>query len=180
MARVFISFVHEDQQVAEAVKKAIEYDLKIPRQVFMISDPMQVSAGADWLERIRTELSAAEIVVLMMSARSVKRPWVNFEAGAGWLAGKTLIPVCYGNMSKGKLPKPYSNFQALDLPSEEAFLIQSIGRYLNAAYFPPALRELVEPNDSADTKIFKRHVIKIFRPDIYEILAGFKDEPLAS
>src|SRR2546430_13475283 len=50
--------------------------------------------------------SAAKVVILLLSRRSVARPWVNFEAGAVWLNGKKIIPVCIGDMDKGDLPKP--------------------------------------------------------------------------
>jgi hypothetical protein len=67
----------------------------------------------------------------MLSQRSVARPWVNFEAGAAWLADKMLIPVCYGNLSKDALPHPYSGIQALNLPSEAYYLLKSVNRQLN-------------------------------------------------
>src|SRR5947208_1808920 len=101
MASVFISVVHEDQKVAEAVQGILQADLQPTPDVFMISDQSQVHAGEEWLRRIREELRAARVVVLMMSKRSVRRPWVNFEAGAGWILGRPLVSACYGNLSKG-------------------------------------------------------------------------------
>jgi hypothetical protein len=76
-------------------------------------------------------LLAAEIVILMLSQRSVARPWVNFEAGAAWLADKKVIPVCYGNLSKNALPHPYSAIQALNLQSEAYYLVKSVNHQLN-------------------------------------------------
>jgi hypothetical protein len=68
MARVFISFVHEDEAVAKALRSVIAWELALGAQVFMISDQNQVLAGADWLARIRQELHAAEVVVMMSRA----------------------------------------------------------------------------------------------------------------
>ena len=59
------------------------------------------------------------------------RPWVNFEAGAAWLADKKLLPVCYGNLSKDALRHPYSAIQALNLQSEAFYLVESINHHLN-------------------------------------------------
>jgi hypothetical protein len=73
----------------------------------------------------------AEMAILMLSRRSVARPWVNFEAGAAWLADKKVIPVCYGNLSKTALPHPYSAIQALNLQSEAYYLVKSVNRQLN-------------------------------------------------
>jgi len=50
----------------------------------------------------------------------VARPWVNFEAGAAWLAGKKIIPVCYGNLSSDALPHPYSAIEAVNLRSSRS------------------------------------------------------------
>ena len=73
---------------------------------FMSTDRSQVFAGVVWLDKIRQSLEEAELVILMLSKRSVGRAWVNFEAGATWLTRKPIIPVCYGNMSKERLPHP--------------------------------------------------------------------------
>src|ERR1700730_12387970 len=112
MARLFVSFVHEDEKVASAVQGLLQTELDLREEVFLSSDKSQIYAGDRWLEKIKEALLAAEIVILMLSRRSVARPWVNFEAGAAWLADKKVIPVCYGNLSKDALPHPYSAIQA--------------------------------------------------------------------
>ena len=127
MARLFVSFVHEDEKVASAVQT--ELDLR--EEVFLSSDKSLIYAGDLWLQKIKEGLSAAEVVILMLSRRSVARPWVNFEAGAAWLADKKIIPVCYGNLSKDALPQPYSAIQAVNLQSHPYYLVKSVNRQLN-------------------------------------------------
>ncbi len=46
-------------------------------------------------------------------------------------ADKTVIPVCYGNLSKDALPHPYSGIQALNLPSEAYYLMKGVNHQLN-------------------------------------------------
>ena len=99
MKRIFISFVHEDESVASCVKRLIEKELGV--DVFLSSDKSQIYAGDSWLEKITTALKEADVVLLMLSQRSLRRPWVNFEAGGAWLLSKTVIPCCYGNLSGG-------------------------------------------------------------------------------
>ncbi len=111
MARVFISFATEDKRVGEAVKREIERRLPLSGQVFMTSDRNQLVAGEDWFPRIKREIESSDVVLLMLSQRGVRRPWVNFEAGAAWLGGKPLVPICYGNMTVAALPRP-----VLELP----------------------------------------------------------------
>ena len=169
MARVFISFATEDQPVAEAVKREIENRLTLRGQVFMTSDRDQLVAGEDWFARIKKEIGLSEVVVLMLSRRGVARPWVNFEAGAAWLADKSLIPVCYGAMSINALPRPYSNFHALSLPEQADFLVESVAKHLGLAKpastlfkklravmdpdYKPGILEIVEKAHSIETAV---------------------------
>jgi hypothetical protein len=74
----------------------------------------------------------------MLSKCSVARPSVNFEAGAAWLADKTLIPGCYGNLSKNVLRHSYSGIQALNLESGAYYLLKSVAHQLNLAPMSPA------------------------------------------
>lgn len=139
VADVFISFIHEEQRIAEALQAYLEAHLQhlVPHGVFLSADDWQVFAGEIWLERIRHELQEAKVVVLMLSQKSIERPWINFEAGAAWLANKALIPVCYGGLTKGHMPKPYSGIQGLDLPDDTYYLLRSVQHHLNPTGFPP-------------------------------------------
>jgi hypothetical protein len=141
MARVFISFVSEDKSVAEAVQKLIEKELDLKGEVFMSGDRSQVLAGHDWLEKIRSALESCEALVLMLSMRSVRRPWINYEAGAAWILGRPVIPVCFGNLSRSALPEPYSGMQAAELPDAH-YLLASIHGHLNLPGAPPGPRVL--------------------------------------
>jgi hypothetical protein len=77
MGRLFVSFVHEDEKVASAVQGLLQTELNLGEEVFLSSDKSLIYAGDLWLEKIKDALLAAEIVVLMLSQRSVARPWVG-------------------------------------------------------------------------------------------------------
>jgi hypothetical protein len=126
MPRVFISFVHEDLDVAEAVERLLGYELGLRGEVFLSGDQNQVHAGDQWLRAVKEALTDAEIVVLMLSRRSIGRSWVNFEAGGAWLQGKPIIPCCYGRLDKNALPEPFSGFQAINLRDEAHYLLTSV------------------------------------------------------
>ena len=130
MAQVFISFVHEDEQVASAVQSLIKQELKLGDDVFLSSDQSQMFAGDLWLDKIRQSLAGARVVVLLLSRRSINRPWVNFESGAAWLTNKTIVPCCFGLMNKEHLPHPYSSIHALDLRAQAFYLLESVHRHL--------------------------------------------------
>jgi TIR domain len=133
MPEVFISFVHEEEEVAKAVQKFIGKVLQGKTQVFMSADTTQIHAGELWLERIAEELKKSKVVILMLSPLSVGRPWVNFEAGGAFLTDKRIIPVCFDGLTQGNLPKPYSNFQAVGLETDDDYyyLVRSVCRHLN-------------------------------------------------
>ncbi len=132
MAQVFISFIHEEAGYAEAVQAFITQILGPEAKPFLSSDKLQVYAGEKWLDRIMDELKEAKVVILMLSTESMKRPWVNFEAGAAWTREIKTIPVCFGGLGKDFIPKPYSNLQAVDLQSygDDEYLARSVAHHL--------------------------------------------------
>jgi hypothetical protein len=139
MADVFISFIHEEEEVAEAVQTFVKKVLEGKTEVFMSADTWQIYAGEIWLDRIVDELKKARVVILMLSPVSVVRPWVNFEAGGAFFTDKRMIPVCFDGLDKGNMPKPYSNFQAVDLESEDDqyYLVRSVCHHLNDRMIAP-------------------------------------------
>lgn len=145
MAQVFISFVHEEERYAQAVQYFLREALPESKlDVFTASDRWAIYAGEKWLDRIFEELQAAKIVILILSEKSVVRPWVNFEAGAAWLKGAVVIPVCIGKMTKDTLPKPYSSLQAVELQNkdDQYYLLSSTCHHLGLR--PPLPEDLVE------------------------------------
>lgn len=129
-SRVFISFVHEDKDVAEGVQRLLASTLSLESEVFLSADQTQVLAGHVWLDKIRAALESCEVLLVPLSERSINRAWVNFEAGAAWLAGKPVIPICIGRMSKEFLPQPYAGIQAVDLPYGAHYLLTSVHQHL--------------------------------------------------
>jgi hypothetical protein len=58
-------------------------------------------------------LKRADVLIVLASPESVGRPWVNFEAGAVWLRGIPVIPLCHSGMAPEQLPVPLSMLQAV-------------------------------------------------------------------
>lgn len=129
-ARVFISYVHEDIDIAQAVQALLSSTLNIEKEVFLSADQTQVLAGHVWLDRIRDALENCELLLLLLSERSINRAWVNFEAGAVWLARKPVIPICIGGMLIEFLPQPYAGMQSVRLPLDAHYLLTSIHHHL--------------------------------------------------
>ena len=148
MAQVFISFISEDNLVAAAVQQLLQKTLHLKNEVFLSS--VGIIPGQYWLDQVRQALDESKVIVLMLSRRSVKRPWVNFEAGAAWLAKKTLVPCCFGALTKKDLPPPYSAIQALRLPGDSTDLVSSVAFHLGLPPPPPRLVGFQSNHDPYD------------------------------
>ena len=52
MARLFVSFVHEDEKLAQAVQDLLQTEFNLRDEVFLSSDRSQIYAGDLWLQKI--------------------------------------------------------------------------------------------------------------------------------
>jgi len=91
---VFISHISEEVRLAVIFKQHIAADFLNLIEVFVSSDTESISAGKNWLTSIDTALRNACIELILCSKASIKRLWINFEAGAGWMSGIPVVPVC--------------------------------------------------------------------------------------
>jgi hypothetical protein len=112
---VFISHIHSDATVAAWLKEKTSDLLLDGIEFFVSSDRQSIAGGDRWLSKIEEALGRAAIVLVLCSRDSVLRPWINFEAGGAWMAGKRVIPVCYGELRPDALPEPLRTLQAYSI-----------------------------------------------------------------
>jgi hypothetical protein len=127
MSKIFISHVHEEGAVSMALT---EYLRACQLASFLSSDSWQIMAGERWFDRIVKELDDAATVILMLTPKSVNRPWISFEAGWAWAKATPTIPVCFGGLDKGSLPRPYSDIQAVNLRTDHFKLAKDCMEYM--------------------------------------------------
>lgn len=138
MARkqIFISHISKETTLARALKERILVDFgKKSLDVFVSSDRTTIEAGSKWLQEIERALKAADLVMVMASRESVARPWVNFEAGAVWLKGVPLIPICHSGMTPAGLPTPLNLLQGTSIDNAEGLqkVYDAIARQIEVA-----------------------------------------------
>jgi TIR domain len=109
---VFISHITEEKAIAQALKELIEKPFLHMIEVFMSSDPNSLKLGRKWLQEITDALKACAIEIILVSPESVKRPWINFEGGCGWIRDIPVIPLCHSGTVPSKLPPPLSYLQS--------------------------------------------------------------------
>lgn len=101
---VFISHRSAEAPVAIALQKLIEPAFLNLIEVFVSSDDHSLDMGRSWVDGIKDALERCSVMLLICSPQSVTRPWLNFEAGAGWMRHVDVIPLCHSGMTISKLP----------------------------------------------------------------------------
>lgn len=120
---LFLSHIHEEQDLAVLIKEALEVEFAGFVDVFVSSDGTSIPAGSNFLKRIEDGLVGCIGAIYLISPASVKRNWVNFELGAVWVRNAinlraTLpeiptLPVCHSGLTPNGLPAPLNNLNAI-------------------------------------------------------------------
>lgn len=132
------------------MKEKIEISFLRGVKVFVASHKEDIRLGDEWFKEIEQNLRESETVILLLSPRSVRRPWVNFEAGGGWFLKKHLIPVCVGGLKIDDIPPPFNSKQATELSTNKGVqsLITAIAERADMSVPSVDVSEIVEKNKS--------------------------------
>jgi hypothetical protein len=135
---IFISHINEEARVALVLKELIENIFPGQWNVFVSSDSKDIPAGSKWLDQIDSALDKSKLLIVLCSSKSISRPWINFEAGCGWIKRIPIIPICYSGMTKESLPAPLSMLQGIDAHDKDfsTKLLNSIVRHLDIKQIP--------------------------------------------
>ncbi|HBF7547489.1 TPA: toll/interleukin-1 receptor domain-containing protein [Clostridioides difficile] len=119
---VFISHITEESELAIEIKEIIKTAFLGMIDVFVSSDGESIGLGQLWLSEIRDNLKKCSVEIILCSEKSIKRPWINFEAGAGWIKDIPVIPICHSGMTKANLPTPINSLQSIEISDFEKIL----------------------------------------------------------
>ncbi len=129
---LFLSHSSEEQLLAHRLKTFLEAVFRSQIEVFVSSDNIAcMPPGTDWFKKIKEEIQAARIVLLLLGPHSIDRPWIHFEAGAAWLLPeKQVLPAMHSGLSAEQLPELFKNPQSLTLESSAGLnsLLNTINR----------------------------------------------------
>jgi len=117
--QAFISHISEEAEVASKLKEVLEQDFLGILDVFVSSDSESIAAGEDWLKSTNDALRNSALLVTLCSPASIRRPWINFEAGAAWMLDVPIIPLCHAGLTPSDLLMPLSLRQGLSLNNAE-------------------------------------------------------------
>jgi len=131
---VFISHITEEKELAFNFKELIESSFLGMFDVFVSSDEHSIALGQKWLDKISNSLHECVIEIILCSPKSILRPWINFEAGAGWIRNIPVIPLCHSGLELRDLPMPLNLLQAAkisEIPSLKS-IFPALAQALNA------------------------------------------------
>jgi len=132
---IFISHISEETSISRVLKDWIESTFLGQCEVFASSDREDLPAGDTLIGETDQALDSAVAFLVLCSPASLKRPWVNFQTGWGWIKGLPIIPICHSGLKKDDLPPRISSFQAMEIDSD-GFVSDLLGRLAGHLGFP--------------------------------------------
>ena len=112
--RVFLSYSDLDKVLASKVRRLLARSANT--RIFSYDD---LSAGEKWEAKLRRELAGADVVVALLTPRSVESSWVLRDVGGAWGLGKPIIPVVTRRDLVTRIPVPLKGTSAIELPDIE-------------------------------------------------------------
>ena len=113
--RVFVSHAAVDAALALALANEIRRRSHL--EVFVASQPGQIRTGDKWMQAIESKLQTGDTYLVLLTPRSIERPWVWFEVGSVWFAQRRILPVAASGLRPSDIPYPLGSRQVLDLSS---------------------------------------------------------------
>lgn len=167
---VFISHVTEEKELAQILSEEIKKSYLGMLDTFVSSDGQSLPAGGRWLDMIDSALNQSAIQISLCSPLSIKRPWINFEAGASWIRKIPVVPVCHSGLRKNALPIPLAMLQAADIDNKDDLnvMFNELTKVLGATVSPNIdYDSIIERSNEFQKKYTYVNVIKTA---VYEII----------
>lgn len=114
---IFLSHLTVESKLADFLKSHLIHDFIGLADVFVSSDRTSIPVGSKWLSEVNAALNEASVHVILCSAESVTRPWIQFEAGAAQIRGIPIVPICHSGLTPAQLPVPLSEWEGINAAS---------------------------------------------------------------
>ena len=159
---IFISHITEEKEIANSVKEFLERRFLKTINVFASSHEESLKLGDDWMGTIKKSMKDCKLIIILCSPLSITRPWINFEAGAGWIRDLPVIPLCHSGLTPGKLPVPINSFQGgvLNKESDIAKVFKRIAEILEIDVPDSTDKDFFSAIESFETEIKNSILLK--------------------
>ncbi len=110
MLRVFLTYSKTDGEYARRLRSLLSRYLNLH-----IFTPEMLSAGEDWLSKIKNEVSQCDVFIALLSPDSINSEWILSEMGAAWALNKLIIPVITQPELFSEIPIDLGKYQPLEI-----------------------------------------------------------------
>ncbi|MEX2140075.1 MAG: toll/interleukin-1 receptor domain-containing protein [Pirellulales bacterium] len=115
---VFVSHATADKWIAKIICERLEQ-----AGVATFRDDRDIDGGDDIPETIKRGITKCRELVVLLSPRSVHRPWVLLEVGAAWGRGKKVIAIRH-HVEVDLIPEMIKSKKAIDLNDIEDYITE--------------------------------------------------------
>lgn len=131
---VFISHSNADREIAGALVALLRAALNLtPTEIRCTSvDGYRLPLGEATDQRLRQEVLGAEVLIALLSPKSLASTYVLFELGGRWGAGLPIAPVLVPGLDASSLKGPLAGLNALSAGVEAQLhqLVEDVARLL--------------------------------------------------
>jgi TIR domain-containing protein len=118
--RIFISHRHKDVKIAEALVNLLESAFQIEKNDIRCTSvqPYTLPSGEQSSEKLRTEISGAEVVIGLLTPDTRESNYVVGELGAAWGCNVAIFPLLARGATYEHVPEPLNERNCLSLQKE--------------------------------------------------------------
>jgi hypothetical protein len=115
--KIFISHRHKDEPVVSALIDCIEYKFRVSQEDIRCTsvDPYRLRVGEDTPNRLRAEITDAEVVLGVLTTDTLDSTYVAFELGSAWGQNVWTCPLLAGGATPAHIPDPIRGLSPLYL-----------------------------------------------------------------
>jgi hypothetical protein len=116
--KILISHISEEALFALLLKDFIESTFLKKCEVSLIGDSDDSTVGDKWLVELGGAITAAELVLVLCSPQSIRKPSVHFQFGCAWTRSVPITCLCHSGLDKVSLPAHLRTFVGLDVDND--------------------------------------------------------------
>ena len=105
---VFVSHLTVESKFADLLTASLTRDFIGLVNFFVSTDATSIPVGSQWYSNIIEALNRANLLLVICSRESVRRQWIQYEAGGAGVRGIEVIPLCHSGIAVEQLPVPLS------------------------------------------------------------------------
>jgi hypothetical protein len=124
--KILISHISEEALFALLLKDFIESTFLGQFEVSLSSNSGDSGVGDKWLVELDGSLTAADLLLVLCSPKSIRQPWVHFKFGCAWTKTMPITCLCHSGLNKVGLPSHLRTFDVLEVDDED-FMEQLFG-----------------------------------------------------